>query len=212
MKIVCAGFHGVVEVAAACLSILGVVVARLDGDFLHRVHTRLHDLILLSPEAIGCVLAIDPDERSSGAISWGVLLSRFTSIDPESIASLFVAAIKKMSNLGRKLWPSASPAGKLNPVANRVPASMDRQEVEQDWKRRGFSCGLWIDPPGQRWEDFTHDTDELVMVVDGTVEFEIGGRIHHPEPGKELLIPAHVRHSVRNTGTTTAHWLYGYRR
>jgi mannose-6-phosphate isomerase-like protein (cupin superfamily) len=51
----------------------------------------------------------------------------------------------------------------------------------------------------------------IVMVVDGSVEFEIAGKIHHPEPGEELVIPAGTRHSVRNIGSTTAHWLYGYR-
>lgn len=87
---------------------------------------------------------------------------------------------------------------------------MDQQHVERNWRKRGFSYGLWIDPPGQRWEDFTHSTDEIVMVIDGNVEFEIGGQIHHPQPGEELLIPAGVLHSVRNVGSTTAHWLYGY--
>ena len=88
---------------------------------------------------------------------------------------------------------------------------MDQKPVEKNWSERGFSCGLWTDPPGQRWEDFVHNTDELVMVVDGSVEFEIGSKVHHPQPGEELLIPAGVRHSVR-IGPTTAHWLYGYRR
>jgi quercetin dioxygenase-like cupin family protein len=50
-----------------------------------------------------------------------------------------------------------------------------------------------------------------VMVIDGNVEFEIGGKIHHPKAGHELLIPAGIVHSVRNIGETTAHWLYGYR-
>jgi mannose-6-phosphate isomerase-like protein (cupin superfamily) len=88
---------------------------------------------------------------------------------------------------------------------------MDRTEVERSWLERGFSCGVWTDLPGQRWEDFVHTTDEVVMVLDGNVEFEIGGRIYHPQPGEELLIPSGVLHSVRNIGPNTAHWLYGYR-
>jgi len=88
---------------------------------------------------------------------------------------------------------------------------MDQRLVRNDWARRGFSCGLWTDPPGQCWEDFVHGTDEIVTVVDGVVEFEIAGEIHHPQPGEELFIPAQAVHSVRNIGSTTAHWLYGYR-
>jgi quercetin dioxygenase-like cupin family protein len=49
-----------------------------------------------------------------------------------------------------------------------------------------------------------HDTDEIVMVVEGDVEFEIDGQAHRPphrpSPGEELLIPAHARHTVRNLG------------
>lgn len=84
--------------------------------------------------------------------------------------------------------------------------------VEQDWNQRGFSCGLWIDPPGQRWEDFVHAVDELVMVLEGQVEFEVDGVASLPLVGEELLIPAGALHSVRNRGGGSARWLYGYRR
>lgn len=70
---------------------------------------------------------------------------------------------------------------------------------------------MWTDPPGQVWEDYTHSVDELVMVLDGEVEFEIGGEINRPAVGVELFIPAGILHSVRNRGSGTAHWLYGYR-
>ncbi len=43
------------------------------------------------------------------------------------------------------------------------------------------------------------------------LEFEIGGKIYRPQPGEELSIPSGVLHSVRNIGSSTAHWLYGYR-
>lgn len=88
---------------------------------------------------------------------------------------------------------------------------IDRQQIATDWAARGFSCDLWIDAPGQRWEDFMHATDELVTVLEGDMEFEVEGQVHHPKPNQELLIPAGAFHSARNIGSTTARWLYGYR-
>lgn len=89
--------------------------------------------------------------------------------------------------------------------------TVERDRVAADWQARGFSCGLWVDPPGQVWADYVHGVDELVMVVDGEVEFEIEGHRHRPAPGEELFIPAGARHTVRNVGGRTARWLYGYR-
>jgi mannose-6-phosphate isomerase-like protein (cupin superfamily) len=89
--------------------------------------------------------------------------------------------------------------------------TIDREQVAADWAARGFSCELWVDPPRQRWEDFTHGTDELVLVLEGAMEFEAEDRVVRPAPGEELLIPAGTRHSARNVGGTTARWLYGYR-
>jgi quercetin dioxygenase-like cupin family protein len=90
-------------------------------------------------------------------------------------------------------------------------ANINQNDVAKGWAARGFSCALWIDPPGQCWEDFVHSTDELVLVVDGQLEFEIEGEVHHPGIGDELYIPAGAVHSVRNIGRSTARWLYGYR-
>jgi quercetin dioxygenase-like cupin family protein len=84
----------------------------------------------------------------------------------------------------------------------------DRQQIAADWTARDFSCELWTDPPGQRWEDFTHATNELVTVLGGDMEFEVKGQVRHPQPGEELLIPAGAVHSARNIGSTTARWLY----
>jgi quercetin dioxygenase-like cupin family protein len=91
-------------------------------------------------------------------------------------------------------------------------AEPDRKKIAADWTARGFSCELWTDPPGQRWEDFRHATDELVTVLEGQMEFEVAGVVYHPEVGEELLIPAGAVHSARNVGKTTARWLYGYKR
>lgn len=93
--------------------------------------------------------------------------------------------------------------GKAGPV--------DPEAVERRWRERGFSCGLWVDPPGRVWADFVHDVDELVMVLEGSVEFEVEGTAYRPAPGEELLIPAGARHTVRNLGPGRSRWLYGYR-
>jgi quercetin dioxygenase-like cupin family protein len=89
---------------------------------------------------------------------------------------------------------------------------IDQKQITRDWGSRGFSCAMWVDPPGRRWEDFVHETDELVLLVEGELELEIDGAVHHPLVGDELFIPAGTRHSVRNIGAGTARWLYGYRR
>jgi cupin 2 domain-containing protein len=62
---------------------------------------------------------------------------------------------------------------------------------------------LWIDPPGRVWSDFVHDTDEIVMLLEGEQECEFGG--------EEMLIPAGTRHAARNVGGVTPKWLYGYK-
>jgi quercetin dioxygenase-like cupin family protein len=89
-------------------------------------------------------------------------------------------------------------------------AGVDQEAIACAWRGRGFSCGLWVDPPGQVWANYAHETDELVM-VQGEVVFEIEGQVHHPALGRELFIPAHARHTVRNLGRGQARWLYGYR-
>ena len=89
---------------------------------------------------------------------------------------------------------------------------MDRAKMERDLHARGFSCGFWIDPPGQVWRNYVHNADEVFIVVEGEMELEMQDRVFRPAMGEEVLIPAGVVHTVRNVGPTTARWIYGYRR
>jgi len=97
-------------------------------------------------------------------------------------------------------------------VTIAIMSTIDQAEVKKDWATRGFSCDLWVDAPGRVWKDFAHDTDELVMLVDGEEEFEMSGQTHRLQIGEEFLIPAGAYHTARNVGTTTSKWLYGYKR
>ena len=87
-----------------------------------------------------------------------------------------------------------------------------QETLARDWAKRGFSCDLWVDPPGQRWEDYVHGVDEVVYVAEGKLEFETEGKKQTLNPGDEAFIPAGSHHSVRNVGGTTARWYYGYRK
>lgn len=89
---------------------------------------------------------------------------------------------------------------------------MDLEKIQQNWNLRGFSFGIWTDPPGQVWEDYIHDTDELFMALEGKIELEIAGKACLLKHGEEILIPANTYHSVRNKGNTALRWLYGYQK
>lgn len=89
--------------------------------------------------------------------------------------------------------------------------TVDITTIRSDWRSRGFSCAVWTDPPGQVWSDYRHSVDEVVLVLEGDVEFDIAGKVTRPAPGEELLIPAGAVHTVRNLGATTSRWLYGYK-
>ena len=88
---------------------------------------------------------------------------------------------------------------------------MDLDAVRRDWSRRGYSCDVWTDPPGQVWRDYVHASDELLMLIEGAIEIHLDGQILHPTVGEEVSIPARTSHTVINPGSQRNSWLYGYR-
>lgn len=93
---------------------------------------------------------------------------------------------------------------------NKFPVLADRAAVARDWAGRGYSCDEFRDPPGREWNDFVHDTNELVTVIEGRLRVEMDGQVGVLEPGDELFIPKRVRHSVKNIHADVTRWLYGY--
>jgi len=92
----------------------------------------------------------------------------------------------------------------------KFPVPLDRDQVTQDWRLRGYSCDLFIDPPDREWNDFVHATNELVTVMEGRLKLTVGGEEIIAEPGDEVFIPKGIRHSVKNISSSTTRWLYGY--
>ena len=95
-------------------------------------------------------------------------------------------------------------------TCQKFPMPLDRDQVAHDWRRRGYSCDVFTDPPGHEWNDFVHSTNELVTVKDGRLKLTIDGEEIIAEPEDEVFIPKGVLHSVRNVSSSTTHWLYGY--
>ena len=67
---------------------------------------------------------------------------------------------------------------------------MNHDFIKQDWHSRGYSFGVFRDPPGQVWADFVHQTDELVVLAEGEIEVEIEGKAERFQIGEMVFIPA----------------------
>ena len=93
---------------------------------------------------------------------------------------------------------------------NRFPTDVHRAAVAADWRARGYSCDLFVDPPGQQWLDFVHGCNELVTVLEGRLDMRIGDQRLVMEPGDEAFIPTGAVHSVINIHDGVTKWLYGY--
>ena len=78
---------------------------------------------------------------------------------------------------------------------------MNSNLIKENWRSRGYSFGVFQDPPKQVWANFVHKTDELVVVAEGEIEIEIEGEVHQPRIGEKVFIPANASHTVRNIGS-----------
>ncbi len=87
---------------------------------------------------------------------------------------------------------------------------VNQEEVSHSWHEQGYSCDLFIDPPGREWNNFVHSTNEFVTVLDGKLSMTIEGEEMTAEPGDEIFIPKGACHSVKNIHHSTTRWLYGY--
>lgn len=97
---------------------------------------------------------------------------------------------------------------------NKWTYPVNPMAVGMDWGRLGFTCNRIADPPGQEWRDFEHETDELIVVLDGRLEIEVevegGVQRFDAMTGDEVFVPRGAKHTVRNMHTDVTRWLYGY--
>lgn len=64
--------------------------------------------------------------------------------------------------------------------------------------------------PGYVAPSHTHPGEEIIYVLEGTLEYQIGGKPVKVKPGDVLFVPAGTVHSVKNVGTSNGAELATY--
>ena len=64
---------------------------------------------------------------------------------------------------------------------------MNPDQIKQDWNSRGYSFGVFRDPPGRVWADFVHRTDELVVLAKARSRWRLQARLCDPGLEKRSL-------------------------
>jgi quercetin dioxygenase-like cupin family protein len=64
--------------------------------------------------------------------------------------------------------------------------------------------------PGYVAPMHTHPGEEIIYVIEGTLEYEIGGKVTRVKAGDVLFVPAGTPHTAKNIGTTNAAELATY--
>ena len=64
--------------------------------------------------------------------------------------------------------------------------------------------------PGYVSPKHTHPGEEIIYVIEGTLEYDIGGKVSKVEAGDVLFVPAGIVHQAKNIGTTNGAELATY--
>lgn len=64
-----------------------------------------------------------------------------------------------------------------------------------------------LNPGIKSHEPHTHNPDEIIVMMQGTTEMEIGGKIYQGEPGDIYFMGSGVPHGIRNTGSEPCTYL-----
>ena len=71
-----------------------------------------------------------------------------------------------------------------------IISKINPNQVQQDWHSKGYSFGVFRDPPRQVWADYVHQTHELVVLAEVDIEEEIEGKAERFQISEMVFIPA----------------------
>jgi len=98
--------------------------------------------------------------------------------------------------------------GVFEKAAHELP--VDPAKIAAAWQAEGFSFGIFRDPMGQEWNGFVHDTDEHVLVAEGSLIIDVGDQTATCGAGDLVHIPRGVVHSLKTISAEGSVWFYGY--
>jgi quercetin dioxygenase-like cupin family protein len=73
----------------------------------------------------------------------------------------------------------------------------DEREAIQEISDAGWRHVSWHDEPGDAYPPHTHDVDQFLYVVAGSLELEVEGQTIVLDPGDRLALPARTVHAAR---------------
>ncbi len=74
----------------------------------------------------------------------------------------------------------------------------DEEAIKYRLEREGFSViSRYDDPPNQTFPNHDHETDQLLVVLRGSIEVTMNGKTSVLKPGEEISFPAKVSHSAK---------------
>ena len=118
----------------------------------------------------------------------------------KTILIIAVAVLAVGSALARHVTPAQQPGTKRTDL-QRHDLSVPGREVIQ--VRVDFD-------PGYVAPSHTHPGEEIIYVLEGTLEYQIGGKAVTVKPGDVLFVPAGTVHSAKNIGSTNGAELATY--
>ena len=71
-----------------------------------------------------------------------------------------------------------------------------KEEAIQEIMNAGWWPISLRDAPGEIFEPHKRDADQVLYLVEGAMNLEAEGRVHHLEPGDKLELPAFTVHSA----------------
>ena len=90
---------------------------------------------------------------------------------------------------------------------------MTQKDFEENWISRGYSFAVGQIKLQEGVNNAVHDDlDELVVMVNGKLEFSIDGETHIPDCNQEVFIPAKASHSIKNIGDGDSTIYFGYKK
>jgi uncharacterized cupin superfamily protein len=86
-----------------------------------------------------------------------------------------------------------------------------RSQLEESLIEDGFDPFAWVDEPGKRYELHSHEHDESIWIIRGSMEFKCADQAIELGPGDRLMLPRGSLHEAI-AGPEGCEYLVGQRR